>query len=215
MLPSRLDCPLSLKTPNMGNPGSLVSRTEALARADRRGDPNQSRLYRWMSGGLEPCRCSRPVRDDAPQSLPQSSAVTGSRPPRPGRRAHRIADCAFWSDRLMSGAPDSKESSPRPSMRPTSWGSARNRRARTGREAVAMAGGSPLSTLPAGTTEAQVDDMMMVLEVADEATPAPNRPRPDRAKTPHFPYQPCRRAVISNRTTRCSRIAERSGYHEC
>ena len=31
-----------------------------------------------------------------------------------------------------------------------------------------------LGTLPAGTTEAQVDDMMMVLEVADEATPAPN-----------------------------------------
>ena len=35
---------------------------------------------RWTSGGLEPCRCSRPVRDAAPQSLPQSSAVTGSRP---------------------------------------------------------------------------------------------------------------------------------------
>ena len=32
------------------------------------------------SGGLEPCRCSRPVRDTAPQSLPQSSAVTGWRP---------------------------------------------------------------------------------------------------------------------------------------
>ena len=31
-----------------------------------------------------------------------------------------------------------------------------------------------LGTLPAGTTEAQVDDMMMVLEVADEATPTPN-----------------------------------------
>ena len=31
-----------------------------------------------------------------------------------------------------------------------------------------------LGTLPAGTTEAQVDDMMMVLEVADEATPAPS-----------------------------------------
>ena len=31
-------------------------------------------------GGLEPRRCSRPVRDAAPQSLPQSSAVTGSRP---------------------------------------------------------------------------------------------------------------------------------------
>ena len=36
-----------------------------------------------------------------------------------------------------------------------------------------------LGTLPAGTTEAQVDDMMMVLEVAGEATPPPTRPRPD------------------------------------
>ena len=35
---------------------------------------------------------------------------------------------------------NSKESSPMPSMRPTSWGSARNRRDRTGREAVEMAG---------------------------------------------------------------------------
>ena len=35
---------------------------------------------------------------------------------------------------------NSKESSPMPSMRPTSWGSARNRRARTAREAVEMAG---------------------------------------------------------------------------
>ena len=30
-----------------------------------------------------------------------------------------------------------------------------------------------LGTLSAGTTEAQVDDMMMVLEVADEAPPRP------------------------------------------
>ena len=30
-----------------------------------------------------------------------------------------------------------------------------------------------LGTLPAGTTEAQVDDMMMVLEVAGEACPPP------------------------------------------
>ena len=37
-----------------------------------------------------------------------------------------------------------------------------------------------LGTLPAGTTEAQVDDMMMVLEVAGEACPPPpTRPRPD------------------------------------
>ena len=30
-----------------------------------------------------------------------------------------------------------------------------------------------LGTLPAGTTEAQVDDMILVIEVADEDTPAP------------------------------------------
>ena len=39
-----------------------------------------------------------------------------------------------------------------------------------------------MGTVPAGTTEAQVDDMMMVLEVADEATPAPIRPRPEWVK---------------------------------
>ena len=38
-----------------------------------------------------------------------------------------------------------------------------------------------LGTLSAGTTEAHVDDMMMVLEVADEATPTPIRPRPEMA----------------------------------
>ena len=40
-------------------------------------------------------------------------------------------------------------------------------------------GAVSLGTVPAGTTEAQVDDMMMVLEVAGEACPTPNRPRPD------------------------------------
>ena len=83
---------------------------------------------------------------------------------------------------LVATAPDFHKSSPMPSMRPTSWGSARNRRARTAREAVEMAGVVPLGTVPAGTTEAQVDDMMMVLEVADEATPAPIRPRPEWVK---------------------------------
>ena len=41
-------------------------------------------------------------------------------------------------------------------------------------------GGSPwVPSTPVGTTEAQVDDMMMVLEVAAEAPPPPpNRPRP-------------------------------------
>ena len=101
-----------------------------------------------------------------PQSLPQSSAVTGSLP--------TLA--------LVDAAPNFHKSGPMPSMRPISWGSARNRRARTGREAVEVVGVVSLGTLPAGTTEAQVDDMMMVLEVSDEATPAPVRPRPEMAK---------------------------------
>ena len=76
---------------------------------------------------------------------------------------------------LVDAAPNSHKSGPMPSMRPISWGSARNRRARTGREAVEVVGGVvSLGTLPAGTTEAQVDDMILVLEVADEATPTPN-----------------------------------------
>ena len=73
---------------------------------------------------------------------------------------------------LGDAATNSQESSRRPSMRPTSWGSARKRRARTAREAVKMMG-VVWGRVPAGTTAAQVDDMMMVLEVADEATPAP------------------------------------------
>ena len=41
-------------------------------------------------------------------------------------------------------------------------------------DTVEVVGVVSLGTLPAGTTEAQVDDMMMVLEVADGATPAPS-----------------------------------------
>ena len=59
-----------------------------------------------------------------------------------------------------------------PSMRPTSWRSARNRRARTGREAVEMAG-VVLGYRAIGTTEAQGDDMISVVEVAGEAPPSP------------------------------------------
>ena len=53
--------------------------------------PPRSPSHPVDSGGLEPCRCSRPVRDAAPQSLPQSSAVTGSRPlAGPGRRRSQL-----------------------------------------------------------------------------------------------------------------------------
>ena len=69
---------------------------------------------------------------------------------------------------LVAAAPDFHKSSRRPSIRPTSWRSARNRRARTAREAVEVAGGVVLGTVPAGTTEAQGDDMNSVVEVAGE-----------------------------------------------
>ena len=74
---------------------------------------------------------------------------------------------------LVDAAPNSHKSGPMPSKRPTSRRSARNRRARTGREAVEVVGAVSLGTLPAGTTEAQVDDMILVVEVAGEDTPAP------------------------------------------
>ena len=117
------------------------------------------------SGGLEPCRCSRPARDAAPTITPtifcsdRLAADAG-----PGRRAHRrdllrlVSGADLDVLALVNAAPDFHKSGPMPSMRPTSWGSARNRRARTGREAVEVVGVVSLGTLPAGTTEAQVDD---------------------------------------------------------
>ena len=48
-----------------------------------------------------------------------------------------------------------------------------------GRRGPRSGGAVSLGTVPAGTTEAQVDDMILVLEVAGEATPPPPvRPRP-------------------------------------
>ena len=161
-----------------------------------------------------------------PQSLPQSSGVTGSRPTLalvdvsgadldvlgPGRRAHRRAllrKSRLAHGRLSSGvtgwrptlalvdaAPNSQESDAMPSMRPTSWGSARNRRARTAREAVEMVGVVSLGTLPAGTTEAQVDDMMMVLEVAGEATPTRSRPERHPKSNPSYIISACCRGLL-------------------
>ena len=43
-----------------------------------------------------------------------------------------------------------------------------------------------MGTLPAGTTEAQVDDMMMVLEVAGEATPTRSRPERHPNSNPSY-----------------------------
>ena len=99
------------------------------------------------SGGLEPCRCSRPARDAAPTIAPtifcsdRLAADAG-----PGQRAHRRDLLRLVSGpdldvlALVDAAPDFHKSGPMSSIRPTSWGSARNRRDRTGREAVKKAG---------------------------------------------------------------------------
>ena len=90
---------------------------------------------------------ARPVRDAAPTIAPtifcsaRLAADAG-----PGQRAHRRDLLRLVSGpdldvlALVDAAPDFHKSGPMPSMRPTSWGSARTRRARTAREAVEMAG---------------------------------------------------------------------------
>ena len=73
-------------------------RTEALARADRRGTrTSRSPRIRLKveSGGLEPCRCSRPV---------------------PRRRRPTIAPTIFCSDRLAADAGPGLHAHRRPSM---------------------------------------------------------------------------------------------------
>ena len=71
-------------------------RTEALARADRRGSRTSHDPLGGLSGGLEPCRCSRPVRDAAPT----------------------IAPTIFCSDRLAADAGPGRRRSQLPQIRP-------------------------------------------------------------------------------------------------
>ena len=77
-------------------------------------------------------------------------------------------------------APSSRRRSQLPQIRPDALeapdfvGIGANPARQDGQRGRRSGGGQSLGTLPAGTTEAQVDDMMMVLEVADEATPAAN-----------------------------------------
>ena len=111
----------------------------------------------WTSGGLEPCRCSRPVRDAAPT----------------------IAPTIFCSVRLAADAGPGRRRSQLPQIRadaleaPDFVGIGEKPARQDGQRGRRNGGAVSLGTLPAGTTEAQVDDMMMVLEVAGEATPAP------------------------------------------
>ena len=106
---------------------------------------------------LEPCRCSRPARDAAPT----------------------IAPTIFCSDRLAADAGPGRRRSQLPQIRPDALdapdfvGIGEKPARQDGQRGRRNGGAVSLGTLPAGTTEAQVDDMMMVLEVAGEATPAP------------------------------------------
>ena len=113
-----------------------------------------------MSGGLEPCRCSRPARDAAPT----------------------IAPTIFCSDRLAAAAGPGRRRSRLPQIRPDALeapdfvGIGEKPARQDGQRGRRSGGGRSLGTLPAGTTEAQVDDMILVLEVAGEAThPVPTR----------------------------------------
>ena len=73
---------------------------------------------------------------------------------------------------LVDAAPNFHKSGPMPSMRPFR-GDRRETGAPGRAERPSKWWAVSLGTLPAGTTEAQVDDMMMVIEVADEAPPPP------------------------------------------
>ena len=107
------------------------------------------------SGGLEPCRCSRPARDAAPTITPT----------------------IFWSDRLAADAGPGRRRSQLPRIQPDAFdapdfvGVGAKPARQDGQRGRRNGGAVSLGTLPAGTTEAQVDDMMMVLEVAGEACP--------------------------------------------
>ena len=92
-----------------------------------------------LSLSLSPCGFSSPSTERCERraslaSLALVDELTGATSS--GSCPALTSICWPWS----TCSANSKESSPRPSMRPTSWGSARNRRARTGREAVEMAG---------------------------------------------------------------------------
>ena len=94
----------------------------ARSRRDRRP------ALRWSAGDSNPVAVRAQLETPLPQLLPQSSAVTGSRP------TLALVYMLGQLPRIQCPMPSMS------SMRPTSWGSARNRRARTGREAVEMAG---------------------------------------------------------------------------
>ena len=74
---------------------------------------------------------------------------------------------------LVDAAPNSYDSGPMPSKSRISWGVGSKPARQDGQRGRRNGGAVSLGTLPAGTTEAHVDDMMMVLGVAGKATPAP------------------------------------------
>ena len=94
------------------------------------------------------------------------------------RRKRKRAGC-LSIDRLAADAGPGRRRSQLPQIRPDAFdapdfvGVGSKPARQDGQRGRRNGGAVSLGTLPAGTTEAQVDDMMMVLEVAGEATPAP------------------------------------------
>ena len=88
----------------------------------------------------------------------------------PGRRAHRRGPRCAGPGRRRSQLPRIQ---PDAFDAPDFVGVGSKPARQDGQRGRRNGGAVSLGTLPAGTTEAQVDDMMMVLEVAGEATPAP------------------------------------------
>ena len=102
------------------------------------------------------------------------------------RRRPTIAPTIVWSDdRLAADAGPGRRRSQLPRIQPDALeapdfvGIGEKPARQDGQRGRRNGGAVSLGTLPAGKTEAQVDDMMMVLEVAGEACPPPTRPRPD------------------------------------
>ena len=98
---------------------------------------SHTHTFDWSSPSTE--RCERRASRATLALVDELTGATSS-----GSCPALTSICWPWS----TCSANSKESSPRPSMRPTSWGSARNRRARTVVEALEAPALVPLVTSP-------------------------------------------------------------------
>ena len=95
------------------------------------------------------------------------------------RRRPTIAPTIFCSDRLAADAGPGRRRSQLPQIRPDALeapdfvGIGEKPARQDGQRGRRSGGGRSLGTLPVGTTEAQVDDMILVVKAAGEATPTP------------------------------------------